>query len=346
MTRGWNFLALGLALAAAGCGEAASEKAAEVRPVRAQVVEPKPFGDARSAIGEIKPRYESDLGFRIAGKITQRTVDIGSMVRKGDVLAQLDDQDYRNKAASAETDIVAAQAVLTEAQAAEGRLRHLLSNGNTTRANYDVALKNLRSAEAKLEAAKTAMKLANDQVNYCTLLADFDGIVTATGAESGQVVNVGQMVARLAKPDDKDAVFSIAESILASRPSDSQRPEIFAQLLSNPEIAAEGQVKVTLKDPPEQMRFGGSVVGRVKASTTPVVVLPGSALFDKAGQPAVWIVDPVSGSVALKPVTVSRYETDRVVIGAGLEKGDVVVTAGVNRLRENQKVRVAEGSTP
>ncbi len=362
MTRGWNLLALGLALAAAGCGEAASEKAAEVRPVRAQVVDPKPFGDARSAIGEIKPRYESDLGFRIAGKITQRIVDIGSTVKKGDVLAHLDDQDYRNKAASAETDIVAAQAVLTEAQAAEGRLRHLLGNGNTTRANYDVAVKNLRSAEAKLEAAKSALKLANDQVNYCVLRADFDGIVTATGAESGQVVNVGQMVARLARPADKDAVFAIAESVLAGQRSDSPRPEIIAQLLSNPEIAAEGQVreispvadpvsrtfqvKVTLKDPPEQMRFGGSVVGRVKASTTPVVVLPGSALFDKAGQPAVWIVDPASGSVALKPVTVSRYETDRVVIGAGLAKGDIVVTAGVNRLRENQKVRVAEGSTP
>jgi RND family efflux transporter MFP subunit len=362
MARGLNLLALGLALAAAGCGEAASEKAAEVRPVRTLVVDPKPFGDARSAIGEIKPRYESDLGFRIAGKITQRTVDIGSMVKKGDVLAHLDDQDYRNKAASAETDIVAAQAVLTEAQAAEGRLRHLLANGNTTRANYDVALKNLRSAEAKLEAAKTSLKLANDQVAYCALRADFDGIVTATGAESGQVVNVGQMVVRLARPDDKDAVFAIAESILANRPADSPRPEIVAHLLSNPEIAAEGQVreispvadpvtrtfqvKVTLKDPPEQMRFGSSVVGRVKASTTPVIVLPGSALFDKAGQPAVWIVDPVSGSVLLKPVTVSRYETDRVVIGDGLVKGDVVVTAGVNRLRENQKVRVAEGSTP
>jgi multidrug efflux pump subunit AcrA (membrane-fusion protein) len=295
MARGWNLLALGLALAAAGCGEAASEKAAEVRPVRALVVDPKPLGDARSAIGEVKPRYESDLGFRIAGKITQRTVDIGSMVKKGDVLAHLDDQDYRNKAASAETDIVAAQAVLTEAQAAEGRLRHLLANGNTTRANYDVALKNLRSAEAKLESAKTSLKLANDQVAYCTLRADFDGIVTATGAEP---------------------------------------------------VTRTFQVKVTLKDPPEQMRFGGSVVGRVKASTTPVVVLPGSALFDKAGQPAVWIVDPASGSVLLKPVTVTRYETDRVVIGAGLAKGDIVVTACVNRLRENQKVRVAEGGAP
>ena len=92
MARGWNLLALGLALAAAGCGEAVSEKAAEVRPVRAQVVDPKPFGDARSAIGEIKPRYESDLGFRVAGKITQRSADIGGMVKKGDILAQLDDQ--------------------------------------------------------------------------------------------------------------------------------------------------------------------------------------------------------------------------------------------------------------
>jgi multidrug efflux pump subunit AcrA (membrane-fusion protein) len=102
-------------------------------------------------------------------------------------------------------------------------------------------------------------------------------------------------------------------------------------------------VKVTLKDPPEQMRFGGSVVGRVKASTAPVVVLPGSALFDKGGRPAVWVVDPARGSLRLRPVTVARYETDRVVVGEGLAKGDVVVTAGVNRLREDQKVRVSEG---
>ncbi|NJO24363.1 MAG: efflux RND transporter periplasmic adaptor subunit [Sphingomonadales bacterium] len=207
-------------------------KAAEIRPVHTQVVEPKPFGDARSAIGEIKPRYESDLGFRIAGKITQRTVDIGSLVKKGDVLAQLDDQDYRNKAASAETDIMAAQAVLTEAQAAEGRLRHLLANGNTTRANYDVALKNLRSAEAKLESAKSALKLANDQVAYCTLRADFDGIVTATGAESGQVVNVGQMVARLARPHHKDAVLP-----LPSRSSQTGRPIVRGQR-SSPSCSA------------------------------------------------------------------------------------------------------------
>jgi multidrug efflux pump subunit AcrA (membrane-fusion protein) len=100
---------------------------------------------------------------------------------------------------------------------------------------------------------------------------------------------------------------------------------------------------VTLKDPPEQMRFGSSVMGRLKASTAPVVVLPGSALFDKAAQPAVWVVDPATRSVALKTVIVARYETDRVIVSDGLAKGDIVVTAGVNRLRENQPVRLAEG---
>src|SRR5262249_10940546 len=159
---------------------------------------------------------------------------------------------------------------------------------NTTRANYDVALKNLHSAEAKLDTAKTAMEMARDQLAYAELRADFDGIVTAVGAEAGQVVNVGQMIVRLARPSDKDAVFSIAESVSADKRTDAERPEIVALLLSTPSISAEGivreispvadpatrtfQVKVTLKNPPEQMRFGGSVVGRVKTPTTPAVV--------------------------------------------------------------------------
>lgn len=358
-----NILILGLALATAGCGEAASHKrAAEVRPVRTIVVDPKPVESDRSAVGEIKPRYESDLGFRIGGKITQRLVEVGATVRAGDVLARMDDQDHRNKAASAETEVTAAQAVLVEAQAAEGRLRYLLENGNTTRANYDVSLKNLRSAEAKLEAAKASLKLANDQVNYCALRADFDGVVTAVGAESGQVVNVGQMVVRLAKPDDKDAVFAIAEAAFADKKLDRERPEILTRLLSNPGVMAEGHVreispvadaatrtflvKATLKNPPDQMRFGGSIVGSLKSSSEPVVVLPGSALFDKGGQAAVWVVDPTSRTVSLKPVFVARYEIDRVVIAGGLSKGEIVVTAGVNRLRENQQVHLAEGLAP
>jgi RND family efflux transporter MFP subunit len=360
MKWGSSLAVLAIALAAAGCGaEAAKEP--EVRPVRTLVAAPKAMADDRRAVGEIKPRHESDLGFRVAGKIVARTAEIGQEVKKGQVLAKLDEQDYRNKLQSAEADIAAAEAVLAEAESAEGRSRKLLDQGHTTRANYDIAVKNLRSAEAKLTSAKAALQLAKDQLAYAELRADFDGVVTAVGGEPGQVINVGQMIVRIARPEDKDAVFAIAESVFGQRKPEEPPPELIVSLLSNLSISAEGvvrevspvadaatrtyQVKVALKNPPEQMRFGASVMGRLKASTAPVMVLPGSALFDKGGKPAVWIVDKAKGTVSLRPVTIVRYETDSVIVSGGLEPGDIVVTAGVNRLREGQSVRLlAEGA--
>ena len=342
----------------AGCGDA-KPKVEEVRPVRTVVVDPKPIDDDRQAVGDIRPRQESDIGFRIAGKIVSRSVEVGVSVKKGDLLARLDDQDYQNKLKSADADVASALAVLNEAKGAEDRLRQLLSSGNTTRSNYDAALKNLRSAEAKLESARASLALAKDQLAYTELRADFDGIVTAVSAEPGQVVNTGQMVVKLALPNEKDAVFAIAESAFRDKKPD-ERPEIIVALLSNPSIKAEGvvrevspvadqatrtyQVKVTLKPPHDQFRFGSSVIGRLKAVTAPVVVLPGAALFDKGGKPAVWVFTPATSSVALRPVVVSRYEADRVIIAEGLNKGDIVVTAGVNRLREGQKVRLAQSA--
>lgn len=330
-------------------------KAVEIRPVRTEVIDPKPIDDDRQAVGEIKPRYETDFGFRLSGKVISRAVDIGVTVKKGDLLARLDDQEYQNRLRSAEAEITSAEAILVEADAAEGRLKTLLASGTTTRANYDVAVKNQRGAQAKLESARASAATARDQLGYTELRADFDGIVTSVAAEPGQVVNAGQMVVRLAKPDEKDAVFAIAESAFRGRP-ENERPEVIVSMLSNPGVSVEGvvreispvadpatrtyQVKVTLRSPPEGMRFGSSVVGRLKTTTAPVVVLPGSALFDKGGKPAVWVYQAASTSVALKPVVVARYEADRVVISEGLAKGEVVVTAGVNRLREGQKVRL------
>jgi RND family efflux transporter MFP subunit len=351
-------LLLALLLLLAGCGDS-STTGPEIKSVRTVTVDPKPLEDDRRAVGEVRPRYESELAFLVSGKVIQRSVDVGVAVRKGDLLARLDDQDYRNRLKQSEADFLAAEAVLVEAKAAEERQRKLLDSGITTRAVYDTALKNLRSAQAKLDQAKSAVDLARDQHAYSELHAEFDGVVTAVGVEAGQVVSSGKMVVRVARSEEKDAVFSIAEQAFESKRPETP-PEIAVLLLANPGITADGvvreispiadpttrtfQVKVTLNNPPEQMRFGGSVVGRVKTSTRPVVVLPGSALFDKGGKPAVWVVDPSSGAVGLKPVTIARYETDRVVVSEGLAKGDVVVTAGVNRLRENQKVRIAQES--
>lgn len=361
---------MGVSLAALACtaaitwygtkGEAASvgQTPPELKLVKALSVEPAPEPDSRVAIGEIRPRLESDLGFRVSGKMVERKAEIGALVKKGDVLARIDDQDYRNRLASAEADVAAAQAVLVEASAAEARIGALLAKGFTTRANYDAMLKNLRSAQAKLKSATIAFEMAKDQLGYTELHAEFDGIVTATGAEAGQSVNVGQMVARVADPRSRDAVFSIAEAAFASDHHGKEMPAVAVSLLSNPAISAIGtvreiapvadaatrtfEVKVSLRDAPGEMRFGASVSGRVDAAGAPVVVLPGSALFDKDGQPAVWVVS-ASSAVELKPITVARYETDRVVVSDGLAKGDRVVTAGVNRLREHEKVRIIEG---
>jgi RND family efflux transporter MFP subunit len=249
---------------------------------------------------------------------------------------------------------------LVEAKAAEARQRQLLANGSTTHSNYDAALKNMRSAEGKLDSAKASLELASDQLTYCELRAEFDGVVTAVGAESGQVVSNGRMIVKLARAGDKDAVFAIAESVFDGQKPANERPEIVVTLLSDSSVTADGvireispvadpstrtyQVKVTLKNAPEQMRFGASVVGQRSSAMTSVVTLPGSALFDRNGHPAVWVVDAPAGSLALRPVTVVRYETDRVIISDGVARGEIVVTAGVNRLRENQKVRLVDGS--
>jgi RND family efflux transporter MFP subunit len=347
---------LALLVALGGCK---AEKAdLDVRSARTVVVDPKPVHDDRQAVGEVKPRYESDLSFRVAGKVLARRVDVGARVRQSDTLATLDTQDFQNRLRSAEAEAASAEAVLIEARGTERRKAKLLSDGWTPQAIYDTALSNLRSAEAKLASAKAHLDLTRDQLRYTELNAEFDGVITAVGAEPGQNVNAGQMVVKLARPDDKDAVFNIAETAFTDHTPRGERLEVIVWPLSNPELRIEGTVreispvadattrtyavKVTLENPPPQLRFGMSVAGRLKANSDPVVALPLSALFEQNGTPAVWVVDERSSSVALRPVTIARYEANIVVIAEGLAKGDVVVTAGANTLRQGQKVRVAE----
>jgi RND family efflux transporter MFP subunit len=231
-----------------------------------------------------------------------------------------------------------------------------LKDGWTPKATYDGALQNLQAAEARLKAAKASLNLTQDQLNYTTLRADFDGVITAVGAEAGQNVNAGQMVVKLARPDDKDGVFNIAETALTE--IGATQIEVLVWPLSNPELPVEGivreispvadpatrtyTVKVTLKNAPPQLRFGMSIGGRLKGQAALAVALPLAALFETNGSPAVWVLDQQSNSLTLRPIAVARYEANTVIVGSGLARGDVVVTAGVNTLTVGQKVRLAE----
>jgi RND family efflux transporter MFP subunit len=345
-------------LVLAGCKP--EDAPATLQLVRALVVDPKSIGENRQAIGEIKPRYESDLSFRVAGKVLSRLVDVGAWVKQGDTLATLDTQDYENRLRSVEADVSSAEAALVNAQATEARQAKLLKDGWTPKATYDTALQNLQAAEARVKAAKASLDLTRDQLNYTTLKADFDGVITTVGAEAGQNVNAGQTVIKLARPDDKDGVFNIAETALTDI-SDSHA-KVIVWPLSNSELSVEGvvreispvadpvtrtyTVKVTLNNPPPQLRFGMSVGGRLKGKAALAVELPLAALFEKNGSPAVWVLDQQSSSLALRPITVARYEANTIIVASGVTKGDIVVTAGVNKLTVGQKVRLADANLP
>ena len=334
------------------------EKAAAtvIRPVRTLTVEVREGGDTVSLTGEIQPRYQADIGFRVNGKILERPVDVGTQVKKGDLLARLDPQQYRQDFEVAKAEVAAAEAEVTRSQAQEYRQRELLTNGNTTRVQYDQALKTFKTAQAQLDSAQAKQIQASENLGYADLKADNDGVITAIGADAGQVVSAGQMVVRLAQPGEREGVFNIGEGAFKTRPKD---PIVTVHLVSNPEIETAGKiryvspqadpatrtytVRVALPDAPPEMRLGANVVGTVTLDQGETVSIPGSALFQKDGKPAVWLVEK-DKTVQLKPITVQRYQGDSVVVGDGLVQGDVVVTAGVQKLLPGQKVALMDAS--
>jgi RND family efflux transporter MFP subunit len=348
--------ALGWMLFLTACHKEEKAAATTIRPVRTVTVELREGGDKISLTGEIQPRYQADIGFRINGKILERPVDVGTQVKKGDLLARLDPQQYRQDFEVAKSEVAAADAEVTRSQAQEGRQAELLKNGHTTQVKYDQAVKAFKTAQAQADAARARQVQASENLGYTDLKADNDGVITAVGADAGQVVSAGQMVVRLARPGEREAVFNVAEGAFKNPP---KIPTVEVNLVSNTDIKTEGKVRyvspqadpatrtytvrVSLPDAPLQMRLGANVVGTVTVEQGRNVTIPGSALFQKDGKPAVWLVDK-DRTVQLKPITVQRYQGDAVVVGDGLAQGDVVVTAGVQKLLPGQRVSVMEAS--
>src|SRR6516162_711896 len=341
---------LALIPALTACKKEEKAAAPDIRPVRTVTVEPKQAGDTLSLTGEIQPRYQADIGFRVNGKILKRPVDVGTQVKKGDLLATLDPQQFRQDLEVAKADVAAAEAEVARSQAQEYRQRELLKNGNTTQVKYDQAVKTFTTAQAQADAARAKQVQASENLGYTDLKADADGVISAIGAEAGQVVSAGQMVIRLAQPGEREAVFNLAEAAFKNPPKD---PIVEVKLVSNPDIKTEGKVRylspqadpttrtftvrVSLPDAPPQMRLGANVIGSVTVNEGSSITIPGSALFQKDGKPVVWFVDKDS-TVQLKSITVQRYQGDAVVVGGGLTQGNVVVTAGVQKLLPGQKV--------
>jgi RND family efflux transporter MFP subunit len=341
-----------IAATLAGCNETAPP-APEVRPVRTVTVHDHAQGEIVSLTGQVRAKDQTSLAFRLDGRMIERHVNVGDRLTAGQVVASLDPKIQQNALRSAEANLASSRALLTQAQLTFSRQQELLKDGWTTRANFDDAQQKLLTAQAQVDSAEAQVRTAREQQNYTVLLADAPGAVTSVGAEPGEVVRAGQMVVQVAREGGRDAVFDVPEQLIRTGPRD---PTVEIVLSQDATVKAIGrmrevspqadsatrtfQVKVAIGDPPEGMRLGSTVIGRIKLPAPPGVEVPDSALTEADGHPAVWIVDPQSRTVSLRSVDVARYDQAAVVISKGLETGEFVVTAGVQTLRPGQKVSI------
>jgi len=342
----------------AGCSKKA-EEAPVVRPVRSVIVAASSGGTVTTYTGEIRSRYETDLSFQVGGKIASRAVDVGSSVKKGAALAQIDRTDQQVSVDAARASVNAARAELARARSDEARYRDLLERGLTTRATYLAQQTAVKTGQSKLDQASADLRLNEQRLGYTTLRADTDGIVTAVMTEVGSVVSAGQRVMSIAQPSELEAVFDVPDSRI-----DEIRTATAVQiaLLTSPQALYPARirevspsadpatrtyrVRTSLPLPPANLRLGMNVnvVLSQAAGGAAAVSLPATALFQKDDRtPAVWVVKQ-DQTLELRPVTIDRYESDRILVSQGLRAGERVVTAGVHRLAAGERVRLLAGA--
>ncbi len=349
----WTCLLPAVAVGMAACGPEKKAEAPDPRPVRTITAERQDAGETVTLTGHIQAEDEASMAFRIGGRMTDRFVNVGDHVKPGQELARLDPQNELNALRSAQASLTAAQAQLTQARAAFERQNTLLAQGHTPRAQFDLAEKALRTAQAQVDDGEVQVRIAADRVSYTVLQADAGGTITARGAEPGEVVQAGQMIVQLARQGGRDAVFDVPAQVLRSAPGD---PRVTIRLTDDPAVTTIGrvrevapqadpvtrtfQVKVGLTDPPAAMLLGSTVNGIVQLESDKVIAIPASALTELNRQPAVWIVDPSKLTVSLRNIELLRFDPGTVVVAHGLDKGDIVVTAGVQALHPGQTVRL------
>ncbi len=338
-----GMLLAALAITLGACNELAAEKVAPSRPVLVATVHYEAESPERSFVGTIKPRIETDMGFRVPGKVAKRLVEVGQTVDVGQPLATLDEVDLKLQAEQADAELHAATGVLAQAAAAEQRAKDLRVKGWTTDAQLDQAKAAADEARARLNRAQRSVELTNNSLSYATLVADTRGVVTATLIDAGQVVASGQTAIRVARFAEKEAVVAIPETLLG-RAKDGVAT---VTLWSEPEIAPAADpatrtylAKFSLPDAGENVSLGmTATLTLADPATERVARLPLSALYSQGGSPSLYIVDG-SGDITLKPVAIKSYESNDVVISGGVDEGVKIVALGVQKLDPTQKVRV------
>jgi RND family efflux transporter MFP subunit len=348
-------LLLVFAAALAGCKkESATAATPPIRPVLSIVAEPRTTDTFGPFAGSIEPRYSTDLGFRIYGRMVERYVDVGDLVKAGQGLAALDPATQAVAVRSAEASVANAQALLANATAEEGRQRILTERRLTPQAQYDIIEQNRETAAANLIRANAVLRKAQDDLSYTLLKADFDGVVTARYIDVGKVVTPGERVITVARPGVKEAVFDVPDSLIGTLSRDAVF-DIAIQL--TPSVTTKGRIReiapladpstrtrrirLSLENPPDAFLLGTYITVALRRPVSPRVDLPAAALLERDGKALVWIVDPAKKTVTQRAVEVLA-RTDGIVSVGGPAAGERVVIAGVHSLEPGQQVKIAD----
>jgi len=345
-----------LCVGLSGCGSKAAGHEEEVRPVQVITASQSAAAVGATYSGEIRARYESKLGFKVSGKVIARLVEVGSKVVPGQVLLELDPQDASLSAASAAAQTEAARAKLQQSRLDLDRQDRLYRERFISKAaldqfqlTYDTALSQLRSAEAQ-------QQLTQNQRAYTVLKADRAGVITSIEVEAGHVVAAGQTVLTVAADGEREVLVTVPESrveeirngrdMSVSTWANPQRTYAAAlrELAPDADKATRTYAaRITIRDPDAALRLGMTASVLVpNFQTAPAIHLPLSAIYDKGGDPIVWVVDPETSTVAIHPVKLGAAYNDTVLLADGVKEGDVVVTAGVHMLHPGQKVKVLQ----
>ena len=346
-----GILVLGSSVELCGC---TSRAATPEAPRSAIVAHPQSNSDVSADVysGDVHARFESQLGFRVAGKIKTRFVDVGNHVEAGQPLAELDPLDLKLQVASATATATSARANRDLAQSEFNRYQSLLEKHYISRTQFDTQVNTLKAAEAQVEQAQAALSVARNQAEYTILRADHAGAITAINAEAGQVVTAGQSIATLARDGAIEVEIAVPEnrigqyrvgSIALIEPWTASGKRLEATLR---EIAPEAdattrtyRVRVALDDAASALRLGQTArVYFTGPQTADQTVVPLTALDQHDGNANVWVVDSRTHQVHAAPVTVATYREHEAVLGKGIEAEAWIVTAGVHKLREGQVV--------
>ena len=344
------------ALAMAGCKQEA--KAPEpVRPVLSTVLQPAASGST-VAVGTVQPRYETNLGFRVLGRLIARPVNVGDLVAEGQMVAAIDPTALELAVQSARADLSKAQALLENAIGTEERKRILIKTDATTKQTLDDAEQVRAGAQASTARARANLTKAIEQLGYAQVKADFAGVVTAVSAEVGQVVSPGQSVVTVARPDVREAVvdigadfpvpltvglpFTVSLQLLPAVQVQGQIREIAPQA---DHVTRMRRVRIALNDPPESFRLGSTITARLSNGHSSVLRVPASAVLKEGAETFVWVIDAPTSTVSLRKVELSEDEGGIRVTG-GLSVGARIVTAGIHSLKQGQQVRIEQDATP